>query len=80
MSGTNADLLVAESKSGKEDGLYAFSPNLTRPVTLERERTHNKVLFCKDLVVENGDTAKEPKMVPNTSSISPLPSRLLQFL
>lgn len=62
ISGTNADLLVAESKSGKEDGLYAFSPNLTRPVTLERERerAHNKVLFWQTLV-ENGVTAKEPK-------------------
>ena len=62
MSGTNADLLVAESKSGKEDGLYAFSPNLTRPVTLERER--GRIIRCcfgKDLVVGNGVTAKEPK-------------------
>ena len=135
MSGTNVDLLVVESKSGKEDGLYAFSPNLMRPVTLEREREKERkrdrgciirCCFGKDLVVENGVTAKEPKRSfhsgkcntlllinsvfwpnfyfylflvillfpfivpnatlclqvckPNTSSISPLPSRLLRFL
>ena len=52
------NLLVAESKCGKEDCLFAFSPNLTRLITLEREREREResiirCCFGKDLVVEN---------------------------